>query len=115
VCNFKGDKYLRRDEINKFIKPKNNENKKVTRIATSVPKKRKKRFPIISYENYLLSKIFADWLGDNMAELKETFNEIVYCHQKNNAIFEQNKDTMFKEYTGMVFRSNIAQIKKDYA
>tara|TARA_B110000211_G_C14062039_1_gene545979 strand:- start:1779 stop:2126 length:348 start_codon:yes stop_codon:yes gene_type:complete len=115
VCNFKGDKYLRRDEINKFIKPKNNENKKVARIATSAPKKRKKRFPIISYENYLLSQIFADWLGDNMAELKETFNEIVYCHQKNNAIFEQHKDTMFKEYTGMVFRSNIAQIKKDYA
>ena len=114
VKNFNGDNYLSREEVNKFIKPQ------ITKKPDTIknpPTHLKKRHvtPQIPYEDYILNQIFRRWLEDNMTELQETFDEIIYCYKKNNCVFTKKYEDLFKEYASMIFRTNIAEIRNFYA
>lgn len=112
--NFNGDKYLSQSEFTKLTAPKKTVvNKEIKIIKRKKP--HKKQPPAISYDTYLLNKIFKCWLKDNISELEETFECMVCCHEKNRGIFTSYKDTMFKDYIQYIFRSNMRQIRKDYS
>ena len=114
VKNFNGDNYLSREEVNTFIKPKIT--KKPATKKTPPPHVKKKSVgPQISYKDYILNQIFRRWLEDNITELQETFDEIIYCYKKNDCVFTKKYDDIFKEYASMVFRTNIAEIRHAYA
>ena len=115
VSNFTGDNYLKTNELKNLIKPKKQNKIETIRKISPRHKKSKKPSVVISYEEYTLSKIFDKWLEDNMHELIETFNEILGIYYSNHTcVLSKNLDDMFKGYTGMVFRSNVAEIQQDY-
>jgi len=76
--------------------------------------KKTKKYPTISYKNFIINKIFNLWLEDNIDELKETFESILMCHLKNRGLFTVDKDVMFNEYANFIFRRNKEAITFDY-
>uniref|UniRef100_A0A6C0B5C2 Uncharacterized protein n=1 Tax=viral metagenome TaxID=1070528 RepID=A0A6C0B5C2_9ZZZZ len=114
VINFKGDKYLLGNEFNTLIKPKNKVPSTTSKPIKKKIVKKTKKYPTISYKNFIINKIFNLWLEDNIDELKETFESILMCHLKNRGLFTVDKDVMFNEYANFIFRRNKEAITFDY-
>ena len=114
IDNFKGDGYLTKKDIDKYIKKKKTLEKPAEPRAPTIRKKTKKRRPSISYKDYITNKVFKLWLHDNINELEDSFSIMYNIFISNNAIMSRPYNEIFQNYCRKFFKSDKKNIFKYY-